>query len=285
MDRARIEEEKNKLLAQFFTYAESPIKEWLAEYLGEPVSEVYTDFADDADMIGYESNGKYYNAYLVSMEPGQTAFVDADLIKNDEPTKKACSMLFDAVKTVIHPVLNICEPSFKEALSGLYFEFDNDNLAFVLTVVNDLKYKKVSAAENRTKLIEMHNSLVNMYKQYQDNIAKGMVERPVDPYDMNDPRKIPEQLTRVDELIRKAEAVFDAIPDEDIAARDLECARIQSSMPTKNKLYMVVEEADGTDVDRLDASMKRLPTFGNTYEDPDEETFSQTLRREFNTNE
>ena len=43
-----------EIINMYFNYAEAPIKEWLAEFLNKSVEEVFPDYVDKTDLIGFE---------------------------------------------------------------------------------------------------------------------------------------------------------------------------------------------------------------------------------------
>jgi hypothetical protein len=282
MNRAEEEEERKRIITSFFNYAECPIKEWLAEYLCEDVNDVFTDFTDDSDMIGFEVDGKFYNAYLVTDDCESSSYVDEKLLKSKEQVAKACSKLFDAVKMVMPAVIQTCNEKYAERLKGLFYNFDNDKVAFSLAVINVPEYKKMMAAKQYRMILETKGKLQNMYDEYK---AAGKFDIPPNPEDPVDPHKVIEQLKNIDETMEKTQKLFDSISADEIQTESVRCESISKTLGTANKLFMVVEETDETDADVIEEGLKRLPDIGPKYEDPDEPTLTEMLKKEYDLRE
>ena len=267
MSRAEAEEEKKKMIDKFFNYAEAPIKEWLAEYLNTDTEKVFPDYDEDSDDIGFQYKGDQYNAYLLSMGPNEPSMVNQSLLKSSEEVRKACSMLFDAVQMVMPSVLHTTDKEFADALKGFHFQFDEDTMSFRLIVVNTEQYKKVMSVKHYQQL--MH--------------SKGLMEKKLNEPDVdeNTVTEIKKYLEKVDDLVVKAKESYDAITNEAIEKEDERCKDITEKLKTANKLYIVVEKIDENDVDAINEGLKRLPVFGTTFQDTEDESFVDKLKKEY----
>jgi hypothetical protein len=281
MDKASAEEEKKRMMDKFFDYAETPIKEWVAEFLGKDPTDVFTDYNDDNELIGYKENDKFYDAYLVTMESNSQKQVPSNLLEL-ENTRKACSMLFDAIKIVFPAVLQTTKPEFTNDLTGLYFTFDNDTVSFKWAMINIPLFKKRTAAQKRDQLLNMRASLKAEQVNYNTALANGKIDKPEDPEDPNDPHKIPQHLEQIDKLIADTEKLFDSISDEDIIAENARCVEMSKQLPSKTQLHIAIEERS----EDIEQGLKRLTVVGlSQYEDETDESFSDKVKRIYKLND
>lgn len=271
MSRAEAEEEKKKMIEKFFNSAESPIKEWISEYLNVDPEKVFPDYDEDSDDIGFKYKNTQYNAYLISMGPNEPSMVNKNLLKSSEEVRKACSMLFDAVQMVMPSVLHTSDKEFADDLKGLHFQFDEDTMSFGLIVVNTAQYKKVMSVQHYQQVMQIKGSL------------EAKLNEP--NTDENNISEIKKQLVKVEELIIKAKSSYEEISNEDIEKEDERCKFVTEKLKLANKLYIVVEELDSNDVDAMNEGLKRLPMFGTTYQDTEDESFVDKLKKEYDLNE
>lgn len=261
LDRATSEEEKAKFIEKLFSYAETPIKEWLSEYLNKPAEEVFDDFVDDGKTLGFESDGKFYHGYLITAEPNKGPFVDKNLLEIEQ-VKKACSMLYDSVLTVLKPVaLQV------EELKDIWLSFDNDKLAFKPVLLNTLKYKKYSA-------IQKYQNLSYRLQELQN----------IDPESLNaiDRTALNEDLRSTKVSLDHEHKTIDEISNEEIQRLDDEYEDLNEQRQNANWLYLVID--DNLDqAELIDESLKRLPEFGIKYHDG--EPFSEIIKKEYNLND
>lgn len=107
--------EKEAFMDKFFSCSEAPIKEWLAEYRQKPVEELFSDYVDETDVVGFMHEGTHYTAYVVTMPGDNKTLVSADILKSSEKARMACSMLYDAVQKVFYAVVQSVEdPELKK---------------------------------------------------------------------------------------------------------------------------------------------------------------------------
>jgi hypothetical protein len=278
MNRAKQEEEKKRYVDKLFKYAETPIKEWLAEYLKVDTKVAFPDYADNSEDIGFKHDDKYYVAYYVTLEPGQKSKVSVDLLKNSETTRKACSQLCDAIQIVMPAVVKTAAEAYLEKIRGFYFNFDEKTMSFELLAVNAKKHEKIMAAQQLDKLFEMKSSFESKLADL-DNPESAIIKSGC----ISDLAGLREEtanhLNQLKDLFAKAETVYDGISEEEIKTEDARCEEINKSMNTNNRLHLVVEESDPEDQIVRDESMKRLPVFGAAYQDTEDETFTEKLKK------
>jgi hypothetical protein len=271
MSRMEAEEEKKKMIDKFFSYAESPIMEWLSEYLEVQTDEVFPDYDEDSNDIGFQYKGNQYNAYLLSMGPNEPSAVSSDLLQASDDARKACSMLFDAVQMVMPSVVHTSDKEYADKLRGFHCKFDENTMSFNLIVVNTEEYKKVMAVQEYKKIM-----------QY-----KGQLEQKLAEPDLNEALilDIKNRLKQADDLIGKAKQAYEMVTEEDVQKEADRCDEITKRLADVNKLYIVVEKVDSGDVDAINEGLKRLPVFGITYQDTEDETFTEKLKKEYALNE
>lgn len=262
MNKADIRTEQAAYSQKFFDYAESPIKEWIASYLKQEVTEVFPDYVDEADIIGFMSKKKHYKAYVVPMPPDTESLVDKNLLKNSEKMRKACSILFDAVREVFMAVVGSMEDPKFDYLKGFMPVFVEDKMAFHLLRVNR-KAMQLQAADTQRKQIE---------RFLQTAKETGISE---------------EQKSMIQESLNTINEVFTANTKEVMDAEEQACRLSNEDIKTSGVdwLHIVVEETNPDDEELEQESMKRLPTFGLQYQDPDEENYIDKLKKEHDVHE
>jgi hypothetical protein len=240
MDKAKAEEEKIKILNKLFRCAESPIKEWVAEVFD--LENAFPDYTDDSDVIGFEYNQVYYNAYLVSLRPNLTGLVDEKILNNSNDAKKACSMLFDAMRIVFPSVVQTCDEPYLTKFKGLSVSYTN--MAFQLC----------RRSMSEAKLNVIYAQLAELYKL----------------------RETADDKDKINDLIEKLNTDVSLITNEMLEEELDNCAKENESLSKKNWMYLVIEPA----VADIDLSMERLVSVGMTYQDPDEKTLIDKLKDE-----
>lgn len=253
MDRAASEEEKALLMNKFFDCAEAPIKEWIASFLGVPVTEVF-DFEDINDVIGFEYQSKYYSAFVVTMGPDSPQLVDKKLLDESEKAQKACSMLFDAVRQVFMSVVATASEQYKEKVQCLVPRFDNSKLAFFLFRINYKAMQLKMANDQNGKIVKYLNEL----KEPLDEEKK-------------------EALTNTVKAINK---ILTTTTKESLDIEEEECNRVNAEIMKHDWLYLAIEQSVGNSDDRITDSLNRLPTFGVRNHNPEEETYIEKLKKE-----
>jgi hypothetical protein len=283
MDRAAQEEEKKKLIDDFFNYAEVPIQEWLAEYLGENVEAVFPDYTDNSKDIGFQSDGKYYIAYYTTMGPDEPSQVPKELL-NNEQGRKACSMLFDAFQMVMPNVVQTADKEYADGLKGIHFKFDESRMAFELAIMNTSKCRKIMLIQQRQKLLHINTALEAKLAELNNPTSEVTAGASITDIDALK-KEITDQQKQIDELLNKSSVALDAITDKEMSDEDARCETVAKTLPEKNKVYIVVEESDPDDEEVQAQSMQRLPVFGLAYQDTEDETFTERLKKQYNMND
>lgn len=265
------EEEKKKMMEKYFNCAEAPIIEWVAEYLGQKAEDVFPDCDDDSDDIGFQYDGAQYNAYLLSMEPGTKSHVPADLLDKSDDVQKACSILYDAVQQVMPCVVQTVDKEYADKLKGLHCQFDNSTMSYGFVAVNVEEYKKVMAVQQYQKLV-----------QFKEQVNSRLAEPEISEEEKT---SLQNRLKDADNLIAKAKQAYEMITEDILKAEEERCVALTKDLEKANRLYIVVEKVKAGDVDAINEGMKRLPAFGNAYQDTEDETFTEKIKREYKLNE
>lgn len=249
----KIDEEEAAIITKLFNCTESVIKEWIAEYLDKSPSDVFDDYVDDPDVIGFQENNKHYNAYVVTMK-NTTSLVDSKLLKNSEKARKACSMLFDGVYKVFSSVIQT-STEYKEQIQGLRPVFDESSMSFQLKCIN------VKAEQLKIAVDQLHKTRAYLCSSKTELI--------------ND------QLESIKNSIKLYSDIIKSNTTEVLNAAEEECKKTNERLATLNNLCIAIEDVDDQDIDNLETSMRRLPTFGLQYQDPDEENYIDKLKKEY----
>jgi hypothetical protein len=248
MENPQDQEDKIKLLMKFFDYTEAPIKEWIAEYLNQPVDKVFPDYEDKVDLFGFQDDNTklFYSGYVVSMEQDQGPFVDKQLIESSEKVKQVCSLLFDAVAQVFNSVIATCDDSYKESVKDLRPMFNEEKLAFYLVRINSKAAELQMAVEHKKKLFEMLHA---------DNTE--------------------EQNQKIYDFVKKLDLVIEKHTKAELDLEEIKCQLINSKMSETKWLYLAIDQGE-------EANLSRLPEFGLLYQDPEEDNYIDKLKKENN---
>lgn len=259
MDRKSKEEEKSVLLMKFFDYAESPIKEWIAEYLNVDVKELFSDYQDNSDVLGFqcEINNKYYEGYLVTMDFNDESYLDNEILHASEKYKKACSMLFDAVHQVFPAVTSTIHEDYKEKIQGLRPLFDNNTMSFKLYIINHAATSLQVAIEAKKQLMYY---LTNTESELDENTKNNIKEN-----------------------ISKCDATIETNTKKVLDDEEEKCKHMNKHLENFSRLYIAVEEIEN--YHPSDECLRRLPLFGLSYQDPEEESLIDKLKKQMNINE
>jgi hypothetical protein len=270
MSKAETAEERAAYTEKFFNCAESIIQEWVAEFFDKPTVELFPDYQTESDVIGFMIDSKQYTAYLVTMPCDTENLVDMELLNKQDKARKACSMLFDAVREVFMAVTGALaesrttlEPTItpstaseldKNMIAGLMPVFDENKMAFHLVRVNRKAMQLQAAQTQRAQIIKFLQEAKEgeISDEQQESISSGLVE---------------------------LGKVFTSITKEALDAEEALCNTINEKIKEKTWLHIVLEEADPDDADILNSSMKRLPMFGLQFQDPEEENYVDKLKK------
>ena len=258
MSKADTEAEKAAYVDKFFRCAEAPIQEWIAAYVKKTPIDLFPDYKDTSDVIGFMHDNVHYNAYLVSMPWGTDSLVDPELLKSSDKAKKACSMLYDAVRQVFMAITGSFEVHNKndpnaDLIKSLMPQFDEQRMAFHLTRVN---WKAL-----QLKTAYLQKQQIHEYVQREQEIS-------------------PDQLKAIQHSVEQLNRVFNDINKEVLDDYEELCKETNSTIKLYDWMHIVVEQSDPNDIESINNSMERLPVFGLQYHDPDEETNIDKLRNE-----
>lgn len=277
-DRSKqeIEEEKHGLAMKFFDYAEVPIKEWIANYLNVTQEELFGNEKDESDIINIQINNNYHQIYYTIWNtPGQpNSVIPSSEYKKHENLRKAMSIMFDAVR-VVFPCVVKAMKKLNSSMENVFPKFSQETLSFSFNMVNHLKIKKDSHTKN----------ILNIYQQVakvKQRIEQGKVALKVASH---------KEKEEIEAMLKNGKEILDnlskslstemmdanAITDAAIAAREDECKAANAIFEKSVKLHMIIDQ----DVADDDAIMRRLPVFGMAYQDPEEDSFVDKLKKEY----
>lgn len=263
--KAEKELERQKWAMKHFDYAESAIKEWIAEILGEEVSTIFDDYTGESDVLGIKSNGDHYTLYLTPFPSKEKPFEATveDLKKNKE-LSKASSIMFDAVHTVFLPVMKTMI-NLKYSLEDVFPKFEEDKMCFKLVMMNKLQMKR--------------NQIINVLQQVNEKlelIRKVPKER----------LESPEGKDALEKIIKFQSEHCEKLNEISVE----ECEKLQKIVDETNdkfdksaKLYICLEK-NKKDINQ-DYLLRRMPEFGMRYQDPDEETLIDKIKQEYHIND
>ena len=250
-----------EIINMYFNYAEAPIKEWLAEFLNKSVEEVFPDYVDKTDLIGFEIDGTYYNAYIVTMLDTNETYINKKLLDKYDKYQRAFDMLLMSVHNVFSAVVNTCAEEYKEQLTNLRAAYDAENYKFNLLYVNIKAMELQTAMYTRAETL---NYLISGGTSITDETKNKCLE-----------------------LINKCEKTINEYNKELLDAEEEKCKKINETIQTNTKLFVVIEEKTeesnaeySTDIN-TEESMQRLPTFGRMY-DLEEESGIDKIKKEMN---
>jgi hypothetical protein len=270
-----IAEEKHALSMKFFDYAETPIKEWISAHLQATQQDIFNEEKTEADILSVCAKGKYYRLYYTVFKD-DVEEVAKDEYVSDEDIRKAMSMLYDAVRLVF-PCVIASMQKYKDKLTDIVPKFNQNNLTYSFNMINQLKLNRALHMKNMQD-IQVQMAKIN---QKLDNINKELNKKTKTPEDIEMLRNGNEIRDNLIITLNDEIKKVNAITEESIKERDAHCETINKELSTSIKLYLIVTKDKPDD----DAIMKRLPKFGMEYQDPDEETFIDTLKKEYNVNE
>ncbi len=261
MNKADAAAEKAAYTDKFFSCAESIIQEWVADYLQKPIRELFNDYQDESDVIGFMYNKKHYSAYLVTMPYGTESLIDKHVLDADEKAKKACSMLYDAVREVFMAVTG----SLAESKSYSQTEINNIRSLMPVFTESTMSFHIVRVNRKAMQLQAANMQRIQLLNFLQNAPTEGVTEEQKDAI-----QKSLDELSKI--LTDNTKEVLDA--------EEMVCKEINEKNKTGNMLHIVLEESDLNDIESLNQSMKRLPMFGLQFQDPDEENYIEKLKRE-----
>jgi len=260
--RQEIEEEKAQWSMKFFDYAESPIKEWIAAELEETIETIFDDYKDESDVISMEIDKEYYLCYLthcpVETNNGSAFCLTSEELKKHENLQKATSIMFDAVYTVFPPVVKTMTNLFHR-MEDVFPKFDEKTMSFSFFMVNKYQIMHDQGFMTLNKIQEQWNRLIGVSNEEADSIRE-----------------------KLDQLRTKTVENINLCTVEKITNQEKICKEANAKYEKSPKLYLVLEKNTKPNEESI---MRRLPEFGLKYQDPDEETYIDKLKREQNINE
>ena len=253
-------EEKKKWAMKYFDYAESTVKEWIADFLEEDPNCLFDEYNEETDVISTKENNKIYTFYLSTTEETKTPNfnITEEELKSSEKIRKAASVMYDSVYTTYGPIVKtMINSGYK--MENIFPEFVENGMYFRFSMFNNLEVKK--------------NNATSQLLQIGEQIKK------INGKEGEEFEKIRSQLVGIqNEQLNIANGIL----DNDI--KNLEKVCIKKNLELKEGPFLYI--CGGPDIEVKDnVKYKRLPQFGLKYQDPDEETYIDTLKKEYNVND
>jgi hypothetical protein len=262
--RLETEADKKKWAMKHFDYAESAIKEWVADILEEDIDTLFDDYTGESDIIGVKSDNDTYTMYLTSFPEHDLHFdINREELKANHDLSKATSIMYDSVNTTYMPVIKTMS-SMNHRMENIFPKFDEDNMCFYLVMTNKHHMERMR--------------IMHSLRKIEDNIEK-IKNIPEDRRESVDGKKAYNQ------IIAYRNELIGQFNDIDV---DM-CRDLQKIVDDRNveleaatKLYICFEK----NKENIDQSilLKRMPEFGMRYQDPDEDTYIDKFKEEFNIN-
>jgi hypothetical protein len=244
-------QDPKEIANKLFDCAESVIQEWIADYFNVEIEEIFDNYDDIGSVIGFTHDDKQYNAYLVTMEPGNDRLVNLQLFNASENARKTCSMLYDGVYHVYSALAITAKEPYKSKLSGIVPKFDEERMSFQLFHINKKAAELQMANDQNNKIRNLLQSGAELDDSQKSAVLKSA-----------------EMVKEI--LVRNTREVLDTA--------EAECREL-NKIPAKNMLYIVVEEASLDNInDRIEEGLSRMPDFGTRYRNPDETDFIAALQ-------
>jgi len=312
LSKAEILEEQQKWAMKYFDLAETPIKEWIADYLEEDPEVLFEDYKETYDIISTEADGQYYTFYL-STDDSTDSNIDelklddstddntdnTDELKLDDSTddntselklndndtnndtddntselklndnlpyfnvtkqiiqrslsiKHAVGSLLQSVYTV-YPAVSKTMVNLKHRIEGIMPEFVEHDMYFRLKMINIPYAKKQQALQPIPEIQEQLRKIEN-------------VETP-------EVNKIRQQLS---DLYNEQLNKFNSISEQEVSDAEKQCKLENEKLKHGPFLYVHANKNNHLDNDII---YKRLPQFGLRYQDPEDETLIDKLKK------
>lgn len=257
ISQQEILEEQKKYAMKFFDYAETPIQKWLAMYFCIPVKTLFPDFKDDTDLISVEESGNYYILYITEKQLESPC--DYSYMENSISIKKAASLLFDAVRNTFFAIVKTMN-GHKDVSELLIPIFNDSIMAFELKAFNRLAMEKDQADKELLQISSQMQKLNDMNNVKAENR-----------------KQIMQLKTQLSQLQTDCLKKYNSITTDSITKMDNKCEELNKTLFGAPKLYIVLEKNTKPSAEQV---AKRLPVFGIQYQDVDEDSYIDTLRKE-----
>ena len=237
----------------YFDYAEQPIKQMLSKYmLDKHGLECTVD--SEYDVLGFEYANKSYKMYL-SLDGTEVLKMSNNELETIPKVQEAAVILYNAMQTVFMPVLNTIyngdSQEVKDDIGYLTLQFNEVDDYFYLQKINRLAMEQ--------------QQISNMIFDIQTELDKHGTNHP--NYDKLSNYKL--------ELITK----YNRISSDKVNHVNNVVNEFNNNVENqKYRVYLCLSQA----AEQGDLAMKRLPTFGLPFQDPDEETELDRFKKENN---
>lgn len=244
-------EEKYRWAMKYFDYAEQPIKQVLSRYMADKHG---VDCPTDCeyDVLGFEQSGQSYKMYLSTDGTEAMTMTDHELGTNPK-IQEAAAILYKAMQTAFMPVLNTIyggnSQEIKDDISHLTMKFDETGNCFYLQKINRL------AMEQQ----QISNMILDILNEENKHGPSHPNAQKLGEYKL--------------ELITR----YNKINQDTVDYRQNIADAFNSNVVNQQyRVYMCLSQV----AEQGDLAMKRLPSFGMPYQDPDEETELDKFKKE-----
>ena len=188
---------------RYFQCAENPIKQWIAQYLDRPVSDVFDDYEDVSQSIIVRHKMKLYSLRLATSPltptPPSLFRIDHNLFHNSDDMKKSVSVLYDAVNAVWGGIA-LAHPGL---IDNLYPYINEDHMCFHLV--------KFNAAEHKRNYVTKH--IANTIQKLAD-------------YKQDEPQNT-DAIRDCEEILQHLNVARDSVSDADVIAGQVDAPQLR----------------------------------------------------------
>jgi hypothetical protein len=259
--RQEIEQEKFQWAMKSFDIAETPIKQWLAEYIGQAPDTMFDDYVDEHDIISTEFKSKYYSFWLSPYpdrdESGQLKSfnIDKDMIDKDNKIGESLSRMFDAVRQVFMPVVQSMEHE-KYKIKNMMPVFEEDTMSFYLCQLNEAYLKRSQALQGLATVTQYRNKLDELNEETKEKVLK-----------------------EIETINANSLELLNQTSEEDVKKEEALCKKFNDEQKKSGpRLYICCSQEYIPDEDMI---FKRMPKLDIKYRDADDDSLIQQLKQEY----
>ena len=262
MSATEVQEDKKKWGMKYFDIAEESVRKWISKYLDEDPECLFTHYRGNDDILSFVLNDISYSFYLDNDEANDTKDeekymsphfqVTAKEFAKEDNLKKSASIFFDAVRAVYLPIVKTMI-TLSHEMEFLLPDFVEESMLFRFKMVNRYLVEKQQALAPLDGIKTHLQSIKDRKSEKFDKIRKELIT-----------------------LQHKQIALYKSISDKDVDDENIRCAEINKKLSKGPFLHMCVVKNKKPSDNQV---AKRLPKFGSKYEDPDEESLVDKLRK------
>ncbi len=257
--------ERKMWMDRYFNLAENVVKEWIADYMEESPEVVFDDYKEKSDVIGTEEEGTHYTAYLDIYKPDEiqvhengstnTFILNQGQLKTMPKVSRAVSLVFDSVYAVYMPIVHTMT-NMVDKIKDIFPKFDETTMSFELCMINRLAQEKEKLRNTVYRILAEKEKLSKIEGEKADELRK-----------------------QLQELETKTMIEHNEITLSQVEAQQTLCDLTNAILKQAPRLCIVLERGIPEDTEHI---MQRLPEFGVKYQDPDENTLIDQIKKEHN---